>query len=144
MSILRSISEKSDENNPKENLLNTDLLGKIQPNSYFKLVRKTVHDLKEKRSNYNVRPGFVLIINAGVMSEVADPFSELVQTVKTVDENTAGDTLIAVAGACPTHPACNLKIPYFAKGTTTLIKSVCLVVLVLNIPIFLQVVTANI
>lgn len=57
-----------------------------------------------------------MIINAGELSEIDDSFSELVQSVKIVDEHSGDNTLIVVTGSCPTRPRRKLRIPYFAKG----------------------------
>lgn len=73
------------------------------------------------------------MVLGGNLSEVSDPFSDLVQSVKYVLENTEKDRLILVTCLCPDEFSCNVKredrkilVPYYATGTKSLSLSLSL------------------
>lgn len=90
----------------------------------FQMVKNTLKTLQ------GTFEPFIMVIFAGQLSEISDPHSPLIQTIKYVVESTLQETtLIILTGSCPVNEPnvvvinenidCQKRIvPIFAKGCT--------------------------
>lgn len=104
--------------------MNLDSIGQIQNPNLFQTVKKFLCRIRQKAKESKSK-GYILIVSGGVLSQISDPYSDLVQSVKYVGEETSkNDTLTVVTGDCPTKQEDLLKrtnneeflIPMFAQG----------------------------
>ncbi|GLV32350.1 Muscle-specific protein 300 kDa [Carabus blaptoides fortunei] len=108
----------------EENSVDPRIVGTVRVRPMFDLVRGTLQNLQTQTENHKDQtPGYLMVVLGGNLSEVADPFSDLVQSVKYVLENTDQDRLILVTCLCPDEFSCNMKredrtilVPYYATG----------------------------
>lgn len=94
---------------PQNEQLNTET-------SLFDLVKDTLYSVQDSSDD-----GFLIIVLGGLLNEISDPYSNLMQSVKHVVENTNDkNTLVVVTGLCPDID--NLyngryeMIPVYVKG----------------------------
>lgn len=103
----------------EEDRLNPNLIGQIREPTLFELVKRTLRQASSHSPN-----GYIMTVMGGNISDVDDPYSDLMQAAKFVVENTDDKkTLIIISGTCSDGNSLGIRettqsegIPVYARG----------------------------
>lgn len=104
----------------EEDGLNLELLGRVQEPSMFELVRRTLREVQNHKSDN----GFLMTFFGGNICDIKNPRSDLMQSIKHVLENSdEKNTLTVLTGSCPKEGRIGNdeggEIPLYVRGVST-------------------------